>query len=254
MATIAQSKTSSTKLFGILRTTLTRARTVSDRRKADAEEWIGQLVATGMTLEANIATANQSVVETTARYATSVRRAFVEVGSWLDRAFTQSGRVRRRAGYKLSIGGGLVYLRNGPATQLPLRLRAMADSFAQTPPTGTSAAEGLEVATGLRAHADVIAAQIADVETAKQRLALLKKAYRTQASLGQRALAGLKKLWLAFDFTEAQVHELIPDAGPRTRGSAGRPTADAGSTTAATANPGSATAATAPVMTLAAPS
>jgi hypothetical protein len=214
MPTHAQPNTNPSQLFDILATTLTRALTVSDRRKTDAEDRIARIVASGVALAADIGTTNDSLRESTARLATAARKAYVEAGSWLDRAFNQSARVRR-GGFMLAVGGGLTSLRRGPVTQLPLRLRSMADSFERTPPTGTSAVEGLATADGLREHADVIAVHVRDVETATQRLTLLKKGYRTQATLGQQALARLKRLWLSLDFTPAQIHEIIPDSGPR---------------------------------------
>jgi hypothetical protein len=198
-------------IFADVKTSLVRAQARGGEWKALAEGQLGELAGLIETIEGRQRTANTERIARQAVADAAVEKADSVVGKVADDIWNAVGRPASDPALSLLFPGGVRYYLQAPANERHHRLELLASLLE----SGIHAKLDPVVA---KAAADAIRPQIAVVraalETAAAAQAAARLATRMVSSLAQAAqleLANLKRRYRSEGFSEADIHQVIPD-------------------------------------------
>ena len=138
------------------------------------------------------------------------------LGAKADEMWNLIGRPAFDAAYSLVWPGGSATYADGPDDEQPERMELLAEILTANLHPKIDPGWASALANDVRARAKAYRAHIAAAHPHRSKLSLLKRMKGTMARAAQMEIARLKRRYLAEGFTEADIHQVIPDR-PRSK-------------------------------------
>ncbi len=198
-------------IFADVRTTLTNAAARGEPYKTPAEQKLGPMLAAVDILEAKYEVAATELGPKLSTVDAADDDADALIGATADNVWNAIGRPAFDPGYELVFPGGISYYTRGPDIEQPERMKLLAELLEAGLITKLESAAAAEYAAPILATADDYQQKLDAVRGPRARVSLLDRVRTALARGAQRELSRLKRIYLANDLSEADIHKVIPD-------------------------------------------
>lgn len=145
------------------------------------------------------------------------------LGKVSDDVWNAIGRPRTDAYYSLIFPGGVTTYTAGDTATQPIRMQILARLLEANLHPKLPAALGQALATEVRTSAVQLKQAVDVAREADAMVEVLDRVHMAVARVGAMELAALKRLYKADGFTEAEIHEVIPDRPRSSAAAKGEP-------------------------------
>lgn len=193
--------------------------------KSLAEAKLGPTLALLDKVEADIAKQSQTALPLIAAATAEKKKADLLVGRVHDDIWNALGRVASDSVFSFVFPGGCTYYTTGTADEQPDRMELLASLLESGILTKLPSGMTQGFAKEVQESAGELRKSHNAARTGRASLSLFGRIRTVLSRSGQVELAGLKRLYKAHGFTEAQIHAVIPDRPAPSSKKAGKPAA-----------------------------
>jgi len=210
MGRVISKSASASRVFADVSTTLAVAEATGPDAFADAERYLGEVVAQAAEIDAQAEENHAVLLRQRAQLRAGNERCNDLVHRVRDEFFNLSGRASRDPVLGLVFPGGAGHYTALRPRQKPIALEMLARALQTHRHRRVPQTEVDRMTAELRAEAADITAVLAQLEPAVVEGRLLQAQRTATARSARRQLAALKRFWLAEGLSEAEIHEVIP--------------------------------------------
>lgn len=193
------------------RTTLANAKARGGDWLVTAEERLGAAIGLAESIGAQRQDAERVEAPAQAELSAADQAADLLLGRVSDDVWNTVGRPGQDPALDILFPGGIAYYADGDTHGQPDRMRLLAELLASGLHPRLPADRAKSLADEIRSAAQALEVKTTAARASRAKAELLRRAETSIARFSQRALAGLKRVWLADGKTEVEVHQVIPN-------------------------------------------